>query len=149
MCMAGSITYQLTEVEACLSKKTIRRKMKVITHRTHSVTVYKPYLFTFSLFFSLHQQMDSEGLTKAVLLGVCPSVLCSLWYLNLPSLALRDTRNCLYCWAKTGPRKRGKYEKDKINKKGRVGLQRYTKQENEILQLFSLSRSFSWGTSRM
>lgn len=62
--------------------------------------------------------MDNGGLAKAVLLGVCPDVLfLAFWYLNSPSLALRETLNCTHCWAKTGPRKRGMYERDKINRK--------------------------------
>lgn len=60
--------------------------MKVITRRTHSITVCEPCWFTVFLFFSLNQHMDSGGLAKAVLLGVCSGVLCSLLIFKLAQL---------------------------------------------------------------
>lgn len=78
--------------------------MKVITCRTHSVTVYKPCWFTFPLFFSSHQQMESGGSAKAVLLGVCPGILCSLLIFKLTQLGPQgDTQLSLLLgqnWAK-------------------------------------------------
>lgn len=59
-----------------------------------------------------------EARLKQFSLGSAPVSSVAFWYLNSPSLALRETPNCLYCWAKTGPRKRGTYRRDEINRKG-------------------------------